>query len=67
MTNGRIMHVYSSDGSVYYGNVMFERIFPMSEEEYDDFIKNIIKEHFPMLVGKKYHIIWSNNVKHFSV
>lgn len=62
MTKGRTMHVYSSDGSVYYGNVMFEKIYPMSEEEYDNFIKNIIKEHFPMLVGKKYHIIWSNNV-----
>lgn len=55
------MHIYSSDGSAYYGNVMFEKIFPMSDEEYDDFIKNTIKEHFPMLIGKKYHIIWSNN------
>lgn len=62
MTKGRTMHVYSSDESTYYGNVMFENIYPMSEEEYDYFIKDIIKENFPMLVGKKYHIIWSNNV-----
>lgn len=31
------MHVYSRDGDIYYGNVMFRNIEPMTEEEYDKF------------------------------
>lgn len=62
MYKGRTMHVYSADETIYYGNIMFSHdVFPMSEEEYDEFIKNAIYEHFPHLEGKKLHIIWSYN------
>lgn len=62
MIRGRTMHVYSADEMVYYGNIMFEYITPMSEEEYIDFVKEAIEEHFPNLVGKRLHIKWSNNI-----
>lgn len=55
------MHVYSRNGEVYYGNVMFRHIESMTEEEYDKFIKETLEEHFPNLKDKKYCIIWRNN------
>lgn len=39
---GKVMHVYSRDGEVYYGNVMFSNIETMTEEEYDKFIKETL-------------------------
>lgn len=54
------MHVYSRDGDIYYGNVMFRNIDPMTEEEYDKFIKETLEEHFPNLKEKRYCIIWRN-------
>lgn len=37
----KVMHVYSRDGDIYYGNVIFNYNLPIiwGEEEYDDFIK----------------------------
>lgn len=61
MLRGRTMHVYSRDGDIYYGNVMFRNIKPMTEEEYDKFIKETLEEHFPNLKEKRYCIIWRNN------
>lgn len=58
MLCGKIMHVYSRDGDIYYGNVMFRNIDPMTEEEYDKFINKIFEEYFPNLKGKRYCIIW---------
>lgn len=54
----KVMHVYSRYGDIYYGNIMFRNLPDMSEEEYDDFIKEVLEEHFPNLTGKKYCIIW---------
>lgn len=54
----KVMHVYSRDGDIYYGNIMFRNLPDMSEEEYDDFIKEVLEEHFPNLTDKKYCIIW---------
>lgn len=59
---GKVMHVYSRDGEVYYGNVMFSNIETMTEEEYDKFIKETLEEHFPDLNDKQYYIIWRNNL-----
>lgn len=61
MSKGKTMHVYSRNGEVYYGNVMFRQIDSMTEEEYDKFIKETLEEHFPNLKDKKYCIIWRNN------
>lgn len=61
MLRGRTMHVYSRDGDIYYGNVMFRNIEPMTEEEYDKFIKETLEEHFPNLKEKRYCIIWRDN------
>lgn len=61
MLCGKTMHVYSRNGEVYYGNVMFRHIESMTEEEYDKFIKETLEEHFPNLKDKKYCIIWRNN------
>ena len=58
MITDKVLHVYSRDGSTYYGNVMFRYVKPMGEEEYDNFISNIINEHFPDLKGKQYCMIW---------
>lgn len=55
------MHVYSRDGDIYYGNVIFRNLPDMGEEEYDDFIKEVLENHFPNLIGKKYCIIWINS------
>lgn len=60
MLCGKTMHVYSRNGEVYYGNVMFRHIEYMTEEEYDKFIKETLEEHFPNLKDKKYCIIWRN-------
>lgn len=54
----KVMHVYSRDGDVYYGNVVFRNLPEMTEEEYDDFIKETLEEHFPNLKEKQYCIIW---------
>lgn len=54
----KIMHVYNRYGDVYYGNVMFNNIDLMTEEEYDKFIKETLEEHFPNLKEKRYCIIW---------
>lgn len=54
----KVMHVYSRDGDIYYGNIMFRNLPDMSEEEYDDFIQEVLEEHFPNLTDKKYCIIW---------
>lgn len=62
MLRGRTMHVYSADETVYYGNIMFEYIVSMTEEEYLDFIKDALEKHFPKLKGKRLHIKWSNNI-----
>jgi len=59
------MHVYNRDGDVYYGNVMFNSIDLMTEEEYDKFIKETLKEHFPNLKEKRYCIIWKDNTSLF--
>lgn len=59
---GKVMHVYSRDGEVYYGNVMFRQIETMTEEEYDKFINETLKEHFPNLKEKQYCIIWRNEI-----
>lgn len=58
MLRERTMHVYSRDGDIYYGNVMFRNIETMTEEEYDKFIKETLEEHFPNLKEKQYCIIW---------
>lgn len=62
MICGKIMHIYSRDGDIYYGNVMFRYIYPMTEEEYDKFIKETLEEHFPNLKNNQYCIIWRNNL-----
>lgn len=54
------MHVYSRDGDIYYGNVMFRNLPAMTEEEYDKFIKETLEEHFPNLKEKRYCIIWKD-------
>lgn len=59
MLKARVMHIYSADETIYYGNMLFADISTMSEEEYSDFVKNAIHEHFPHLEGKKLHIIWT--------
>lgn len=56
----KVLHVYSRNGDVYYGNVSFRYFEPMTEEEYDKFIKEIIEQHFPSLIGKQYCMIWRN-------
>ena len=61
MLRGRTMHVYSRDGDIYYGNVMFRNIKTMTEEEYEKFIKETLEEHFPNLKEKRYCIIWRDN------
>lgn len=58
MMAGKVLHVYNRDGTIYYGNVMFRYVNPMTEEEYNDFIKDIIYKHFPYLRGRKYCMIW---------
>ena len=63
--NSKIMHVYNRDGDVYYGNVMFNSIDLMTEEEYDNFIKETLEEHFPNLKEKRYCIIWKGNTNPF--
>lgn len=57
---GKIMHVYSRDGDIYYGNVMFRNFPSMTEQEYDKFIKETLYEHFSNLKEKRYCIIWRN-------
>lgn len=47
----KVMHVYSRDGDVYYGNVIIRDLPCMGEEEYDDFIKETLEKHFPNLRG----------------
>lgn len=59
---GKVMHVYSRDGEVYYGNVMFRQIETMTEEEYDKFINETLEEHFSNLKEKQYCIIWRNEI-----
>lgn len=57
----KVMHVYSRDGDIYYGNVMFRNLPAMTEEEYDKFIKETLEEHFPNLKEKRYCIIWKDS------
>lgn len=61
MRTDKVLHVYNRDGTIYYGNVMFRYVKPMTEEEYEDFIKNILDEYFPYLRGKQYCMIWKED------
>lgn len=55
---GKVLHVYNKDGTIYYGNVMFRSVMTMTEEEYDNFVKDVIDKHFPYLSEKQYCLIW---------
>lgn len=58
MLNSGTLHIYSADDKEYYGNIMFAHVYPMSEEEYYDFHRKVINEHFPQLKGKPLHFVW---------
>lgn len=61
MMIGKVLHVYNRDGTIYYGNVMFRYVNSMTEEEYEDFIKDVIDKHFPYLRKKQYCLIWKED------
>ena len=58
MLRRKTMHVYSRDGELYNGNIVFDNVDPMIEEEYDKFIRETLEGHFPELKDTQYYIIW---------
>lgn len=62
MLRRKTMHVYSRDGELYNGNIVFDNVDSMTEEEYDKLIRETLEERFPDLKDNQYYIIWGKQL-----